>query len=455
MNNNAYDIGKDAEELVSKICSKMFLPDFVVKNPKFKKRNKVENEIADVLVLFDDHLIGFQVKAKQELKKASEKSDTDIDRIHKRIADGIDQLSSIKAALDIHEKINVKSSAGIEIELDSNKVHKIIGVVIIDLIGEESFPENEQSDILGGFTYHNGIPVHIFMRNDLELIAPELDTLPDFIGYLDVREQLYAREILIPYVSERDLLALYKTRPDMIQSALNGTPDCLMISEGHWDNYQKSNKAKVRDAANNPSYLIDKIITEFRASIGFEGPELNTRNDIIPGSIEGYFATINQLSSLTRLERRACGETFIPCLKRADKSGHAHSLYIFPEKKKAVLFLSTTRSQEERIRILRSLCAMAYCRFGLFEVIGIATENFSSSGRSHDFAFYKDMPFENYDDLKKEGQKVFGNIRQVRHTEYQGSTIIKAASGTKKNKIGRNERCPCQSGKKYKKCCLK
>ena len=64
------DIGKKAEELVSHICSKMFLPDFVVNNPKFKKRNRVENEMADVLVLFQDFLIGFQVKAKYELKKS-------------------------------------------------------------------------------------------------------------------------------------------------------------------------------------------------------------------------------------------------------------------------------------------------------------------------------------------------------------------------------------------------
>lgn len=159
------DIGKKAEELVSHICSKMFLPDFVVKNPKFKKRNRVENEMADVLVLFQDFLIGFQVKAKYEFKKATEKSDKDIKRIYKRIADGIHQLSSIKSAIDVHDVININNSAGIEIQLDSNKVNKIIGIVILDLIGEEVFSENEQSDILGGFAYHDGIPVHIFLRS--------------------------------------------------------------------------------------------------------------------------------------------------------------------------------------------------------------------------------------------------------------------------------------------------
>lgn len=452
--NDKDDIGKNAEEFVANTCSKMFLPDFVVKNPKFKKRNSVENEMADVLVLFQDHVIGFQVKAKREVKKASEKSDTDIKRIYKRIGDGIGQLSSIKSALDAHESVSVKNSAGIDFDLKSEQVHKIVGVVIIDLAGEEKFPENEQSDILGVFTYHDGIPVHIFMRNDFELIALELDTIPDFLTYLDIREQLYDREILIPWVSERDYLALYKMRPDMIQGALNGEVDSVAISEGHWDSYIQSNKSQERDKSNKNSYVVDEIIKEFRASIGYAGPVVDGRNDSVPGTTEGYLATINQLASLTRIERRACGDYFIPCLRRADKSGHAHTLYLIPEKNKGVLFLSTTKSREQRVEVLRSLCAMAYCRFNLSEVIGIATENMTTTGRSHDFAYIKDVDFENRAELIDAASKTFGNMRHIRHSEYGGDALIKAARGTGKAKIGRNDRCPCGSGKKYKKCCL-
>ncbi|MBT8419408.1 MAG: SEC-C domain-containing protein, partial [Gammaproteobacteria bacterium] len=32
--------------------------------------------------------------------------------------------------------------------------------------------------------------------------------------------------------------------------------------------------------------------------------------------------------------------------------------------------------------------------------------------------------------------------------------LLKASTSSSRNKIGRNEPCPCGSGKKYKKCCL-
>jgi len=31
---------------------------------------------------------------------------------------------------------------------------------------------------------------------------------------------------------------------------------------------------------------------------------------------------------------------------------------------------------------------------------------------------------------------------------------VKVEKVTKRNKIGRNQKCPCGSGKKYKKCCI-
>lgn len=453
------DIGKQAEELVHRICEKMFLPDFVIRNPKFKTGGGIENEIADTLVLFKDTLIGFQVKAKKEVKKASEKNDTDIKRIYRRITSGIKQLGSIKSALDTNEAVDVTNSMGTKIQLDSSKVNKIVGVVIIDLVGEEQFPENEQSEILGGFSYRGNMPVHIFMRSDIELVAPELDTLPDFLEYLKVREQLYAREILIPYTSERDLLALYKMHPNMIQSALNGEPDVLAIGEGLWESYvtKYSIQRHQRDIDNSPSYFIDKIISEVHKSIGFTGfiPDRSLRNDIAQGTVDNYFAAIGELASLTRLERRACGENLIPCLKRADKNGYAYSLYFMREKNKAILMMSSTKSRQQRSQELYSIAAMAYCKFGLQEFIGIATENYSVLTRSYDFVLMKGVSFENERELTEGGKKLFGNIRQVRHSEYAGHTVIKSAQGSKNTKIGRNEPCPCGSEKKYKKCCLK
>ena len=57
--------GKYAEDLVERICKRMFLADFTVRGQAFKKRAGVSKEAADVLVPFEDTLIAFQVKSKR------------------------------------------------------------------------------------------------------------------------------------------------------------------------------------------------------------------------------------------------------------------------------------------------------------------------------------------------------------------------------------------------------
>lgn len=103
----------------------MFLSDFVVRNPKFKKPSGVQHEMADTLVLFKTSLICFQVKSKREIKAWSEKTDTDIKRINKRIEQGVDQLGAINSALRANEYIKVENSIGIEIQLQSKNVDKL------------------------------------------------------------------------------------------------------------------------------------------------------------------------------------------------------------------------------------------------------------------------------------------------------------------------------------------
>ena len=339
MTKDVFEQGSKVEELVHQICEKIFLSDFVVPNPKYVKKSGVENEIADTLILLNNNLICFQVKSKSEIKKISEKTNVDIDRIHRRIADGIDQLATVKKALDASEKLNVKNRIGIDIELNTSTVKKVTGIVILDLIGEEHFIESERTEILGGFSWNNDIPVHIFMRADLELIASEIDTPADFLNYLDMREKLYSKQILFPTVSERDYLGLYKLNPSLFEEVIKSGIDGLAVSEGHWNEYieNKNELRKQRDKLNHSSYIIDKIISELHKTIGFTDSDLGKvvqRNDIEQGTVANYFALISELAGLNRLERRTVGEIFLHCLSKSDKSGHSHSLYTIPEKTK-------------------------------------------------------------------------------------------------------------------------
>lgn len=422
-----FEQGAKAEDIVHQICEKIFMSDFVIPNPKFTKKSGVENEIADALILLNNNLLSFQVKSKKEIKKLSDKTDVDIGRIHKRIAEGISQLSSVKKALDAHEQLRVKNKVGIEIELNTKTVEKVTGIVILDLIGEELLPENERTEILGGFSWNNEIPVHIFMRSDLELIASEIDTPADFMSYLDMREKLYSKQILFPTVSERDYLGLYKLNPNIFTDAIAKKIDGFAISEGHWDEYvvNRADLREQRSKLNHSSYFVDKIISEIHTSIGFTDSKLEEnvlRNDIQQGTVANYFAVINELASLNRLERRTVGEMLLHCLTQAEKSGHSHALYTIPDKDKGVLILSTIKDRPSRVIGLQNLASMAYCRFGFNEIVGVATETLSADSRSYDFIAFKGVEFENKDELIQASHGCFKEGKSISTNEFTGAS---------------------------------
>ncbi len=52
------------------------------------------------------------------------------------------------------------------------------------------------------------------------------------------------------------------------------------------------------------------------------------------------------------------------------------------------------------------------------------------------------------------GGKKQVNLRNYKGFKYKQNTMHKFIYDGKKSKIGRNDPCPCQSGKKYKRCCL-
>ena len=413
--------GYDVENLVEEICKIMYLSDFVVRSPKYKKKSGKEKEAADFLVPFDDALLVFQVKSKQEIKSAIEKDEKDYRRINAKIEEGIAQLTTIKTALKSGYLEELKNSIGITIPF-KNTITKFYGIVIIDLIGEEEFPQEERTEILNGFGYQHDMPVHVFMISDFHALSSEIDTLPDFIDYLETRESLYAKGILSPYTSELDFLALYKTRKDMIEGCLTGECDHFFIGEGIWDSYQSEDRERIqkRNLANRPSYIIDDIIAQLRHSIGYTLDVMNkfpTRNPFGQGSVLQYWKSINELSKIRRLQRRVIGQKFLEKMSKADVKGRGYSL-IKLEDDVACLVLSVNRSREERVTALYNLGSMAYCGLEPKKLVGIASEPLSAQERSYDVIFIEDMKFENKEELQQMFIELFGTSQNIQDDEY-------------------------------------
>jgi hypothetical protein len=242
--------------LVEKICSRMFLPDLTVANPKILKGGKLEKELADVIIPFRNSLVCFQIKSKTELKPVSQKTETDFARIKRRVEDGIGQLKTIQSALRDGLVSELTNRAGITLPIDPKSIQKIHGVVILELLGEEKFSVEEQTMISSGFTVRDQMPVHVFTLRDFDSISTEIDTIPDFIDYLEVRAALISRGQLLPFTQELDFLALYKTKHDLFRDSQGIKDTFLLIQDGFWKHHVETRKHIIeeRNAANAPSY---------------------------------------------------------------------------------------------------------------------------------------------------------------------------------------------------------
>jgi len=415
--------GKDVEDLVEVICTKMFFSDFVVRNPKYAKNDGLEKEAADLLVPFGKYLLAFQVKSKKEHKKVSEKTGVEIVRIDRVANDAVEQLKTIKRVIESKWLESLTTVKGFEIPFDSSVYENVIGIVIIDLIGEEVFSKDERTEFIQSYVFKHGMPIHVFMRDEFDVLSTELDTLPDFISYLEKRKLMIERGLLLLPVSILDFLAFYKTDPDELDRVLDNDIH-LLLEDRMWENYQSkfSDVIKRRNELNKPSYLIDAIIDFLHTSVGF-----TLSNDITKelgftgqGSLESYLATARELASLSRLERRSLGERLLRCLRCAENQEQSYSMIVKERDASAFLVLSMSGKRSKRRYRLYLLCAMAYCYLDLKKIIGIATEPLSAEYRSYDALGMKDVKFENRDDLVEQAKNFFSKPYRPEITEYKG-----------------------------------
>src|SRR4029077_1205674 len=144
-----------------------------------------------------------------------------------------------------------------------------------------------------------------------EAISRELDTMPDFLKYLEVREKIRSREKSSLYGEELDFLTLYKTNWPFVEDQMNEKVDLMYVDSGLWESYQKKEQLhKNRSEKNRSSYLVDQIIDYLHTSVGYKPVNFDPRQEKSnsgTGSVENYVGIITELASFTRLQRREIG----------------------------------------------------------------------------------------------------------------------------------------------------
>lgn len=379
--------GDMIEDLVESICTSMFFADFTVRSPKFVKEGGKELEIGDILVPFGKHLLSIQVKTRQETTLPEERNAVDWERIQRKLEEAVEQLKNVNRFLEVAGDATLTTVRGVSIPFSSKKIERVLGVVVFDLIGEEEITSEERTTIFKGFVQRQEMPVHAFMRDDFEAIAEWVDTIPDFIEYLEKRQALMKRDILVSLTSEKELLAGFLLMPKVIDDALSGKCDYLVLDL--WDHFQKdADEVQRLKAVVEPSYVVDEVIARQYESIGYD-PETSNGVKLSDygehGTVSVYMKAITALASLKRAERTHIGKNLIEVRQKAvgKDTGWARGFALAEEGKCIVLLATERRRDEGRTSVLHGYC-LDNLKKSFKAVIGIATEAEGAVSRSYD-----------------------------------------------------------------------
>lgn len=112
--------------------------------------------------------------------------------------------------------------------------------------------------------------VHVFDERAIELLLQELDTMQDFVEYLDQRASIIRDETFTMAPSEEDLLAFYlrSYNDEKLHCfPFDGPQEIKLIPNGEWADFVSSGLHKDRESQNETSYVWDELIERFSRGI--------------------------------------------------------------------------------------------------------------------------------------------------------------------------------------------
>jgi hypothetical protein len=471
------------ERLLADLCEKSFLKLWSYPNPT--KDDK--KELCDLLAVFENHLFIFFDRESGALSKENKDPLVQWNRWKKEAIDA--QTKTAHGA-----ERYIRSGRGIFLDtelvvpflLDFDPQKVVVHKIIIAHGAKEACENFSIDNVYGslGMFYVNGTPdlpfpfmvhmdkenpVHVFDSHNLPIIFSELDTFYDFTSYLDAKVEAIKTYDMLCYCGEEDLLAHYFLNFDETKNKhFIGTSEkginVLYIGEGEWKDFIELEIYKRKKAADKVSYHWDKLL-----QITCQ----NTLDGTIGGSspLRGRSA-IHEMAKEPRFHRRELSARMLQSISNFPESQQRimRNLSFMPSfyKDKGYVFLQLkvdgitdyeTEYRPKRQALLEVACGTAKNKFDhLKTVVGITIDAPKyAKTNSEDFILMDctDWPDEQREHYEKanEGLGFFktGVVKKRTVTEFPVATKIKA---TRRVKVSRNARCPCGSGKKFKKCCL-
>jgi hypothetical protein len=316
--------------------------------------------------------------------------------------------------------------------------------------------------------------VHVLDEVTLDLLFGELDTAYDLISYLSAKEHAIRNDDIQLIAGEEDLPGFYLLSGGLIDSdklriknpEMAKEFKAFSLAEGFWQEYLASPERAALKEANETSYFWDGLIENFGKNILQGSVPEHVQDDITV-----HERSIRWMAREGRLARRFLSQAFLEKMEDSFRDRRTSRVCFSPVNKHAcfVLVLYPRDDGEdyasyraERVEILHRYVLATKVQFPkATQITVIGTEPKGSPGRSEDVLA---IEIDTLDDetralgeriIEEDGILKHGHILNEKTPIFPvGDTSPKTIRKRMFTKVGRNEPCPCGSGKKYKKCCL-
>lgn len=417
--------GLFTEEFSTECLARVFGKDKVHSNVDiFESSEKKAGEI-DVLVLFGNRAIVLQAKSKRLTLEARRGNDGQIkDDFKKSIQDSCDQ--AYKCAMMLRDaKYALKDGNAKEIALSMPLKEVYVLCVVSDHYPALSF----QSRQFLKFEASDGLsPPFVLDVFTLDAMTEMLESPLQLLSYIDRRTKYSGKLVasheltILSYHLKQNLWLSDKQDMVMLEDDISTDLDLAMLA-----------RREGIPAKRTP----DGILTRFTATtLGRFVKEVDARPD--PGTIDLGF----MLLTLSEKTVSDVSKGIEELAKRARADGKSHDLTVGLGKGTGF----TVHCNNDPIKVagpaLQKHCHARKYTEHAQTWFGVCVMPGDTSLR---FGLNLDYPWQRIDEM----DALTRNMRKPGNL----STLLKAA-GSISRKVGRNEPCPCGSGKKYKKCCL-
>ena len=472
----------EGEKLVAELCEKSFLKLWSYAN-LYKEPGK---ELCDNFILFGNTIILISEKTKTpfEYDHNLHKDDDNKEigqryldilwkRWSKEIKSSEDQLNGAERWIKKHpDKIFIDSKCLQKFPLELPNINniKFIKISVINGLDKvnklrEQYNNGEldydlpEDMFLFGINLENII--HLLDDYTFPIVMKELDTISDFINFFQKKEEFLKSQKFPVGILDLDLLPIYlldidpmtccfsfkqlETMSNQYDTVLFGNtvdpyPD--FCKEEYYKNLKKDLKSSYLW-----DYLIDSCAQDALDDLLVEQQDINDTNK-----------TLKIMAEEPRLSRKYISEAYLETIDTFNNNASHRGRAVQSPYNKEIMyvFLQVKRQDGEDYtdyRKQRRAFATVYCNVinanhpCIKYVVAIVSEPVKYNlYLSRDFILYPFEPLS--DEEKKNILKIQKDLNVLQITRNMKS------KDTHTSKVGRNDKCPCGSGLKYKKCCL-